>query len=401
MKSKTAPKNEKPTFGNLGVLKERVANIQTKKDPGAESDKILWVEADECYSEKQVRKKFNEESIDELGKSMEDHGQDHPVRVHPKDSKGYRIIKGERRWRAAKKRKLKLAIWVDQSSPSEAGILIGQIVENDQREDIAPLERAEGYRAIKELTEKETGKSIQLGELSEILSRSKSVVSKYLALLTMPEEIQELAETRIVSDVETLRALHKIHELDPDRCAKLCASIIEDGGITRKYAEAYLKSLKQEIADKNKPSNQSSQPALGNREQEAEREHQQDLKGSGLDEEGLHAQNDGQESLETGDPLEGEGAMPEPPKDVPMPAAKLSDSGSSIKDDKTGFNRRPLDQVVYLVSFVLENRQMFGSIKLGLHTDNQDEVVVRVGEESGKERLIAIMAEELTVIGIR
>ncbi|HDZ37179.1 MAG TPA: hypothetical protein ENH62_02645, partial [Marinobacter sp.] len=77
------PKAEKPkaSFGDLSELTSKAKSVrETKVDPNS----IIWVEPDECYSEKQVRKKFNENSLDELGQAMKDHGQDHPIRVHPK-----------------------------------------------------------------------------------------------------------------------------------------------------------------------------------------------------------------------------------------------------------------------------------------------------------------------------
>lgn len=395
------PKAEKPkaSFGDLSELTSKAKSVrETKVDPNS----IIWVEPDECYSEKQVRKKFNENSLDELGQAMKDHGQDHPIRVHPKDEKGYRIIKGERRWRAAKMKGIKLALWVDRSAPSDAAILIGQMIENDQREDIAPLDRAEGYRAIKETVEQETGKPLSITDLAKTVSKSKTIISKYLALLSMAEEIQDLAETGVVSDADTLRTLQKIHELDPERGAQVCARIVDEGGVTRKYAEALFKSIKQELSDVEREKNKPSQPRVDNADQEADRQHKRELDDAGLNENSGHQELDGQDDgSASNEPQEGQGADQRETKDIPKPAAKTGDDPGYIKDKDTGFNVRPVDQIVYLVSFVQNEKQQVGSIKLGLHTDNQDEVVVRVGEEGGKEKLVAVMAEELTIIGIR
>ncbi|KKN50398.1 hypothetical protein LCGC14_0633190 [marine sediment metagenome] len=395
------PKAEKPkaSFGDLSELTSKAKSVrETKVDPNS----IIWVEPDECYSEKQVRKKFNENSLDELGQAMKDHGQDHPIRVHPKDEKGYRIIKGERRWRAAKMKGIKLALWVDRSAPSDAAILIGQMIENDQREDIAPLDRAEGYRAIKETVEQETGKPLSITDLAKTVSKSKTIISKYLALLSMAEEIQDLAETGVVSDADTLRTLQKIHELDPERGAQVCARIVDEGGVTRKYAEALFKSIKQELSDVEREKNKPSQPRVDNADQEADLQHKRELDDAGLNENSGHQELDGQDDgSASNESQEGQGADQRETKDIPKPAAKKDDDPGYIKDKDTGFNVRPVDQIVYLVSFVQNEKQQIGSIKLGLHTDNQDEVVVRVGEEGGKEKLVAVMAEELTIIGIR
>tara|TARA_R110000824_G_scaffold31699_31_gene102891 strand:- start:80 stop:1282 length:1203 start_codon:yes stop_codon:yes gene_type:complete len=395
------PKIEKPkaSFGDLSELTSKAKSVrETKVNPNS----IIWVEPDECYSEKQVRKKFNENSLDELGQAMKDHGQDHPIRVHPKDEKGYRIIKGERRWRAAKIKGIKLALWVDRSAPSDAAILIGQMIENDQREDIAPLDRAEGYRAIKETVEQETGKPLSITDLAKTVSKSKTIISKYLALLSMAEEIQDLAETGVVSDADTLRTLQKIHELDPERGAQVCARIVDEGGVTRKYAEALFKSIKQELSDVERAKNKPSQPRVDNADKEADRQHKRELDDAGLNETSGHQELDGQDDgSASNESQEGQGSGQSETKDIPKPAAKTGDDPGYIKDKDTGFNVRPVDQIVYLVSFVQNEKQQVGSIKLGLHTDNQDEVVVRVGEEGGKEKLVAVMAEELTIIGIR
>ena len=280
-----------------------------------------------------------------------------------------------------------MALWVDRSAPSDAAILIGQMIENDQREDIAPLDRAEGYRAIKETVEQETGKPLSITDLAKTVSKSKTIISKYLALLSMAEEIQDLAETGVVSDADTLRTLQKIHELDPERGAQVCARIVDEGGVTRKYAEAWFKSIKQELSDVEREKNKPSQPRVDNADQEADLQHKRELDDAGLNENSGHQELDGQDDgSASNESQEGQGADQRETKDIPKPAAKKDDDPGYIKDKDTGFNVRPVDQIVYLVSFVQNEKQQIGSIKLGLHTDNQDEVVVRVGEEGGKEK---------------
>lgn len=133
----------------------------------------------------QPRRSFDEAGLKELAASIAERGILQPliVRPSPKDKSEYEIIAGERRWRAAQKARLHevpvMILTLDDREALEAAI-----VENVQREDLSPLEEAEGYSQLIE----------KFGyiqkDLSGILGKSRSHISNALRLLTLPEEVK-------------------------------------------------------------------------------------------------------------------------------------------------------------------------------------------------------------------
>jgi len=131
----------------------------------------------------QPRQKFDKESIEELARSIKESGVLQPIIVAP-DGKTYKIIVGERRWRAAQKAGLKKIPSLIRPIP-ETQQLETSLVENLQRENLNPLEIALSYqRMIQELnyTQQET---------AEKVGKDRTSVANYLRLLKLPKEIQD------------------------------------------------------------------------------------------------------------------------------------------------------------------------------------------------------------------
>lgn len=132
----------------------------------------------------QPRRHFDEARLDELATSLRQHGQLQPIRLRwdPKATV-YRIVAGERRWRAAKKAGLPTleAIILDDATTLEA-IRIEQVVENLQRDDLTKSDTARAYRSLMESW------SISARELAARLGVSESTISRGLAVLKLPEE---------------------------------------------------------------------------------------------------------------------------------------------------------------------------------------------------------------------
>lgn len=123
------------------------------------------------------------ESLVELGESIRSHGVLEPL-VVAKTPAGYQIIAGERRWRAAKIVGLsKVPVIIRETSPQ--GMLEMAIVENVQRIDLNPLERAQAYRRLME----EFGLTNQ--EIAERVSKSPSYISNTIRLLILPDAIKD------------------------------------------------------------------------------------------------------------------------------------------------------------------------------------------------------------------
>ena len=131
----------------------------------------------------QPRKNFNEESLKELADSIREQGIIQPIIVEEYGS-GYRIIAGERRFRAAQIAHLAEVPILVRSFSEEKKLEIA-LIENIQREDLNPIEEALGYRQLIE----QAGLSQE--ELAQKIGKSRSAVANSLRLLKMPQEMQD------------------------------------------------------------------------------------------------------------------------------------------------------------------------------------------------------------------
>jgi len=131
----------------------------------------------------QPRKTFNEEKIEELAASIKEHGIIQPIVVR-KHNSGYEIVAGERRWRAAIKAELAMVPCIIRELDDEQNMLIA-IIENMQREDLNPIEEAEGLQQMTEtfgMTQEQVSKSV---------GKSRPYITNSMRLLKLPEYIRE------------------------------------------------------------------------------------------------------------------------------------------------------------------------------------------------------------------
>jgi ParB family chromosome partitioning protein len=131
----------------------------------------------------QPRMQFDEGALDELADSIRERGVLQPILLRP-DGEDFQIVAGERRWRAAQRARLHLipAIVreVDESTTAEIAL-----IENIQREDLNPLEEAEGYRQlIKRHGHTQDG-------VAQLVHKSRSHVANLLRLLALPEFVRQ------------------------------------------------------------------------------------------------------------------------------------------------------------------------------------------------------------------
>lgn len=134
----------------------------------------------------QPRKTFDEDKLNELAASIEEHGLIQPL-VLRKAEKGYEIVAGERRWRAARKIGIREIPCIVRELTDEENMLLA-IIENMQREDLNPIEEAEGIRQMIEtygLTQEEVSKSV---------GKSRPYIANSLRLLRLPETVRKYVE---------------------------------------------------------------------------------------------------------------------------------------------------------------------------------------------------------------
>ena len=192
----------------------------------------------------QPRKRFDEAALAELAASIQENGLLQPIAVRPKPlGAGYLIIAGERRWRAARLAGLdEVPALIKDVTDEQAAALA--LIENLQREDLDPIEVAEGCRQLIEkygLTQETAAKR---------LGKSRSAVTNSLRLLNLPDDVRAK-----VSD-GSLSAGHAKALLGLPDAARICqaAGEIEARGLNVRQAEALCKKLaKPPKAPKPKP----------------------------------------------------------------------------------------------------------------------------------------------------
>lgn len=153
----------------------------------------------------QPRGLISPESLQELAQSIKAHGVLEPI-VVAKTPAGYQIIAGERRWRAAKIVALpKVPVIIRETSPQ--GMLEMAIVENVQRIDLNPLERAQAYRRLMD----EFGLANQ--EIAERVSKSPAYISNTIRLLILPDALKDALMSGATSEghARALAALEDPH----------------------------------------------------------------------------------------------------------------------------------------------------------------------------------------------
>jgi len=167
-------------------------------------------------NKEQPRKNFKQEKLQALAESISQHGVVQPIIVK-KNDKGYIIIAGERRWRAAKIAGLKTipAIIKDLSSRETMEIAL---IENLQREDLNPIEEAEAYQKLME----EHGLTQE--DLSRIVGKSRAAIANSVRLLSLSEKIKDMIINELLTPGHA-RTLITIE--DAEKQLKLAEEIVE------------------------------------------------------------------------------------------------------------------------------------------------------------------------------
>lgn len=134
----------------------------------------------------QPRKVFEQSSLDELAESIRQHGVITPITVRRADKDGYyQIIAGERRWRAARQAGLEdIPAMILEASESEVMELA--LIENLQRQDLNPIEEAEGYERLM----KQFGLTQE--QVAQRVVKSRSAVANALRLLALPDAVRSM-----------------------------------------------------------------------------------------------------------------------------------------------------------------------------------------------------------------
>ena len=133
-------------------------------------------------NKEQPRKTFDETALQELADSIKQHGVLQPLLVRPLVNGGYQLVAGERRWRASRLAELKeVPVIIKELSDTEAMEIA--IIENLQREDLNPIEEAEGLQE----------------EVATSVGKSRPAITNSLRLLKLPEEVRQMTKDGEIS----------------------------------------------------------------------------------------------------------------------------------------------------------------------------------------------------------
>ena len=198
---------------------------------GEELLRISAIEPDK----NQPRKNFDQAALEELAASIKEHGLIQPIIVSPIDGERYRIIAGERRWRASRLAGLEeIPALVRDYTTQEIREI--SLIENLQREDLNPIEEALGYRNLIETY------GMTQEKVAQTVSKSRSAVANTMRLLALPEQILDFIKTGELSAGHA-RALLALENADQQL---VLANRIITEELNVRQTEALIKKSKKE-----------------------------------------------------------------------------------------------------------------------------------------------------------
>lgn len=216
-------------------VKQVTAEVSETKEGDISTIRMSLIEP----NKDQPRRHFDEEKIAALAESIKEHGLVQPIIITPAKNGMYKIVAGERRWRAAKKVNLKEIPAVVRTYNDEQVAEIA-LIENLQRENLNPIEEALGYNLLMEefdLTQE---------VVSQRVGKSRSAVANSLRLLSLEEEIQEL----LINGNLTSGHARAVLSLEDKELRKALSKRIVEDNLNVRQAEALAKQLQKKAPQK-------------------------------------------------------------------------------------------------------------------------------------------------------
>ena len=243
-------KNKRGLGRGLDALFEEKSINRDKE----KSDSINFISIDLLErNPNQPRKEFDEIALEGLASSIRERGIIQPIVVRRKTDKEkiWQIIAGERRWRAAQRAGLK-EVPVSVQDISDEHVAVVALIENIQREDLSPLEEAQGFYNLIE------NYGLTQEQLSKKLSKSRTYIANFLRLLTLPNNVKLLLQNKKLSvgqvrpiighkDASALANQILLHNLNARQAENMVRDYKESKNIIKNNKDPNIKDLETQL----------------------------------------------------------------------------------------------------------------------------------------------------------
>ncbi|MBR2994512.1 ParB/RepB/Spo0J family partition protein [Candidatus Saccharibacteria bacterium] len=215
--------------------------IDDEFDPTASEDKkeskLRELNIDDIVrDEEQPRRDFDQEALNALAASIREHGVLQPIVVTREDGK-YKIVAGERRWRASKIAGLTKIPAIIRTLDSQNRLELS-IIENAQREDLNAIELATAYAKLKSQF------NLSDEDIAAKVGKSEATIQNTMRLLTLPDEVKKI----MVKEKLTEGVMRPLVSRDEASIKKVLPKIIEEGWTARKVERYFAEHKKRSSA---------------------------------------------------------------------------------------------------------------------------------------------------------
>jgi len=183
-------------------------------------------------NKEQPRTVFDEEKLAALADSIAEYGVISPIVVKKLDNGFYRIIAGERRWRASKIAGKKTIPAVIKDFDDKETMEVA-LIENLQRENLNPFEEAKGYKELMDIF------SLTQEEVANKVGKSRSAVANSVRLLSLPDEIKKY----VLEEKLSVGHVRAILSIENDEIKLVAAEKIVEDGLNVRQTESYIATL--------------------------------------------------------------------------------------------------------------------------------------------------------------
>ena len=224
-----------------GGLGKGLSAIFIENETEDQSEVVVLSISDIEPNRAQPRKDFDDESLKELSDSILEHGVLQPILVRPLIGGGYQIVAGERRYRASRLAGLQeIPVMIRELSDEQTMELA--LIENLQRENLSPLEEAQGYKSLID------DYSLSQEQVAKTVGKSRSAVANTIRLLSLPDGVKELLKENKLSAGHA-RALLSIEN---DELILFAAKEVAEKNLSVRETESLCKKLIQDKPKKAK-----------------------------------------------------------------------------------------------------------------------------------------------------